>query len=276
MSKDAYYFSHDSNARNDEKILMLRAYHGWAGYGIYWALIEMMFDSEDSTLSHDKLTGIAVSYNIDITSLKQIISTCVEETLFVSDGEKFWSESLSRRKQKFHDIRRKRSEAGKKGMAKRWGSKKDNKCYNDDITKNNKGKERKVKESKDKERPKYNFDAVHMKLAELLFNKMKENNPNAKEPNYQSWANTFRLMMDRDNREGKEIQEIILWTQKHHFWFKNILSADRLRKQYDRLLLQMKEDGKLQVISGGGHNEKPKTSYESDVTKYDFSKRRGL
>ena len=124
-------------------------------------------------------------------------------------------------------------------------------------------------------RSKYKFETHHMKLAELLFKKIRENNPNAKEPNLKSWANTFRLMMERDKREGKEIQDLILWTQQHHFWYKNILSADKLRKQYDRLLLEMKDDGKFSVIRGR-KNEKPKTSYESDSSKYDFSKRRGL
>ena len=61
--KDVYYFSHDNNARNDEKILMLRAEHGWEGYGIYWALLEMMFESSECSLSHSKIKGIAYSYN---------------------------------------------------------------------------------------------------------------------------------------------------------------------------------------------------------------------
>lgn len=147
--KEAYYFSHDANARQDEKILMLRAEHGWEGYGIYWALIEMMFESGDTSLHHNKIKGIAVSYNIDITLLQSVINTCITEELFVSDGEQFWSNSLLRRKQKFYDLKEKKAEAGRKGMAKRWG--KDNSVITDDndvITKNNKGKE--IKENKSK------------------------------------------------------------------------------------------------------------------------------
>jgi DnaD/phage-associated family protein len=155
MSKEAYYFSHDSNARNDEKILMLRAEHGMTGYGVYWILLEMMFESADSKLSLAKIKGIAVSFNVDVTLLKEIINTAISEQLFVSDGEKFWSESLIRRKEKFHDLKAKKSAAGKKGMAKRWGNKQiDNNVITDDntvITKNNKGKESKEKESKEKE-----------------------------------------------------------------------------------------------------------------------------
>lgn len=119
--KDAYYFSHDSNARNDEKILMLRAEHGWEGYGMYWALIEMMFESSDASLSLNKIKGIAVSYNIDITLLQNVINTCITEELFSTNEDTFWSESLRRRKGKYYELKEKKSAAGKKGMAKRWG-----------------------------------------------------------------------------------------------------------------------------------------------------------
>lgn len=155
--KEAYYFSHDANARQDEKILMLRAEHGWEGYGIYWALVEMMFESSGSALHHNKIKGIAVSYNIDITVLESVINTCITEGLFVSDGTTFWSESLTRRKQKYQELKDKKSSAGRKGMAKRWGNQEedntvitdDNNTYNTVITKDNKGKERKGKENKE-------------------------------------------------------------------------------------------------------------------------------
>lgn len=140
MAKEAYYFSHDANARQDEKILMLRAEHGWEGYGIYWALVEMMFESSDTALHHNKIKGIAVSYNIDITLLQSVINTCLTEELFTGDDDKFWSDSLKRRKTKYHEAKSKKSEAGKKGMAKRWGETKND---NTVITENNKGKESK-------------------------------------------------------------------------------------------------------------------------------------
>lgn len=99
-----------------------------------------------------------------------------------------------------------------------------------------------VRESE--KRKKYKFDEKQMALAKLLFKKIKENNPNAKEPNFEAWANTFRLMMEVDKREGKEIQDVILWCQRHEFWYKNILSPEKLRKQYDRLYLEMKSESK--------------------------------
>ena len=145
---NTYYFSHDANARNDEKILMLRAEHGWEGYGLYWLLVEMMFENKETCLKHSRIRGIAHGYNIDITVLESVINTAITEGLFVSNGEEFWSESLRRRKEAFEELREKRSRAGKKGMRKRWNKAEEQQSYNGVITKDNKGKESKVKESK--------------------------------------------------------------------------------------------------------------------------------
>ena len=45
MSKDAFYFSHDGNARNDDKMIAVRMKYGMEGYGIYFAIIERLRES---------------------------------------------------------------------------------------------------------------------------------------------------------------------------------------------------------------------------------------
>ena len=40
MPKDTFYFSHDYNARNDEKIKRLIRKHGMQGYGVFWSIVE--------------------------------------------------------------------------------------------------------------------------------------------------------------------------------------------------------------------------------------------
>ncbi|GEN87217.1 hypothetical protein [Oceanobacillus sojae] len=110
---------------------------------------------------------------------------------------------------------------------------------------NNKNVKNDKNVKKNKElRSKLKFETHHLKLAELLFKKIKENNPNANKPNLESWADTFRKMMEIDKKSGKEIQDLILWSQQNHFWHMNILSAGKLRKQFNRLSLEMKEDQK--------------------------------
>lgn len=92
--------------------------------------------------------------------------------------------------------------------------------------------------TKSTSRSKLKFETHHLKLAELLYKEILHNNPQHKKPNLESWANDFRLMMEIDKREGKEIQELIFFSQSHDFWYKNILSAGKLREKYDVLILE--------------------------------------
>lgn len=87
---------------------------------------------------------------------------------------------------------------------------------------------------------KYKYSEEHMQLAELLKNQILANKPDARLPaNLEPWANTFRLMMERDRREPSRIAEVIIWCQNNEFWRTNILSADKLRQKFDQLELQM-------------------------------------
>ncbi len=66
-----------------------------------------------------------------------------------------------------------------------------------------------------------------------------------KRPNFQSWARDIRLMRERDGRTYEEIYQVFRWANNNEFWRVNILSPAKLRKQFDRLALQMEyESGK--------------------------------
>jgi len=140
MAKDAYYFSHDSNAKDDPKMLSIRMAFGWAGYGLAWAMIEDLRNSENFTLEVENIKQLAFSYNTDITLLQDIYNNAIKSELFKENDGKFWSPSLTKRMDKMLETRKKKSEAGKKGMASRYS--------NTVITQSNKGKESKVNESK--------------------------------------------------------------------------------------------------------------------------------
>jgi hypothetical protein len=55
----------------------------------------------------------------------------------------------------------------------------------------------------------------------------------------QQWAKVFDQIHRLDGRGWEEIDMMIRFAQSHHFWHKNILSPDKLRKQWDRLMLEM-------------------------------------
>ena len=116
MSKDAYYFPHDSNARNDEDILSLRLEFGYEGYGIYWAIIETLRDAKDYKLcSSNAIAMLSLSLNIDKSLLENIYKKCVEVGLLIEKNGHFYSESLKRRMLVLDEKRQKRVEAGRKG-----------------------------------------------------------------------------------------------------------------------------------------------------------------
>lgn len=118
----AYYFSHDSNARNDEKILALRMKHGWEGYGLYWALIERMREAANYACVRD-YNVVAYDLRTDAAKIKSIIEDFGLFSFEADESGRKWvySESLRRRMSAAQDEFTKRSEAGKKGMAARWG-----------------------------------------------------------------------------------------------------------------------------------------------------------
>lgn len=156
--KKTYYFSHDMNARNDEKILNLRSEYGWEGYGIYFALLEMMFESDDTQLNLSNIKSIAFALNIKEKKLAEIINFCIEINLFEKDEKTFWSKSLKNRKGIFERKIEQTRQAGIKSAEKR--KEKRQQTLNENLTNveqtcneksTNKRKEKEIKENKIKE-----------------------------------------------------------------------------------------------------------------------------
>lgn len=90
--KDTFYFSHDYNARNDTKIKKLIAKHGFTGYGLFWAIIEELYNN-DNCLTTD--------YEIVLSDRKakpSLIKSIVEDfSLFIIKDDRFYSPSIESR-----------------------------------------------------------------------------------------------------------------------------------------------------------------------------------
>lgn len=78
-----------------------------------------------------------------------------------------------------------------------------------------------------------------LRLASFLLEEIRKNQPSFKEPNLQAWAKEIDLMVRRDGRTPERIEGVIRWCQGDAFWWKNILSVSKLRKQFDRLEAEM-------------------------------------
>lgn len=146
MSKDCYYFPHDSNAKDDPKCVLMIEQLGMEGYGIYWMLVETLRDQPDYTYPVANIPALARRYN---TSAEKVRTVVYNYELFtVKEDKIFFSESLNRRMLVFNENRAKRSAAGRLGMAKRWG---DNNVITPLLQSNSTVITSKVKESKVKE-----------------------------------------------------------------------------------------------------------------------------
>lgn len=97
------------------------------------------------------------------------------------------------------------------------------------------------KNGKKERRKEYSSDSDEMRLASYLFAYIKRNNPEAKNPNYQKWAHDFNKAIRLDGRTVEKLKAVIEFSQNDSFWQSNILSASKLRDQYDQLVVKMKK-----------------------------------
>ncbi len=144
MAKDSYYFSHDANARNDEKILELRLKYGWEGYGLYWAFIEILREATDYRIKASLIGGLSLSFNHPKDKLLKFIEDCCGLELLCQTDGYLWSKSLKSRMLLKDTLMQQLQEAGKVGAKKRWG-----KHSPPNAPPNGKGKEKKRNKGKE-------------------------------------------------------------------------------------------------------------------------------
>lgn len=113
MSKDAYYFSHDSNARNDQRLMKVRMKYGMEGHGIFFGIIEILREQKDYTLTFDDIDSISFDLRVEKEKIEDIVENY---DLFEIKGHTmFYSKSLKRRMLALDEKRQKLASAGKKG-----------------------------------------------------------------------------------------------------------------------------------------------------------------
>lgn len=86
---------------------------------------------------------------------------------------------------------------------------------------------------------KYIYSSSHMTMAEKLKSLILQNNPGARTPtDLSKWATVLEQMERLDKRSPEQINAVMEFSQKDPFWKSNILSASKLREQFDKLWLQ--------------------------------------
>jgi hypothetical protein len=142
MPKDTFYFSHDYNSRNDEKIKRLIRKHGMLGYGVFWAIVEELYNNANAL--HLDYDGIA----FDLRTESDVVYSVLHDfDLFVFNGDHFGSLSVQNR---IND-RKDKSQKARDSAYSRWNKNKNDANALQAQSDSNAIKERKGKEIKGKE-----------------------------------------------------------------------------------------------------------------------------
>lgn len=101
--KDAYWFKHDSNAKDDPKCVLLIEQLGLEGYGIYWVLIETLRDQPEYRYPIALIPALARRYNTTAEKVKTVVQLY---GLFDFDDEEFFFSSSLRERMALYDGKR--------------------------------------------------------------------------------------------------------------------------------------------------------------------------
>ena len=252
------WVKHDTDANQDAKLQNVLLDYGLEGYGLYWYCIELIaskIDNDNITfeLEHDARI-IARNTGSTPQKVEEMMRYFVNLGLFEDSTGVITCIKLAKRLDK--------SMTSNPQMREIIGKLKSHDLIMTESAKPMQDKIRLDKNREDnkplvqpKAKPKkYKYDTDQFEFAEWMHSQLLLLNPNFKKPNLESWANTLRLMIEVDKRDPVEIGNVFTWANKDSFWSSNILSAASLRKQYDKLLVKMRQPSQNQPVTmdGGG------------------------
>lgn len=246
MKKEAYYFSHDSNARQDEKIIKLRMKLGWEGYGLFWALIEMLRDAKDYKLETD-YDSIAFELRTECERIKSVIE---DFGLFDIKKGMFYSTSLVNRMK----LRDAKSNQAREAAKKRWAKKTDNQevtsdsnadAYHEHSDSNAiKGKESKGNKNSIKTNKKFEFPVG------VNYNQLSE----IKSELFETWIN-YLYLEKKENFTSYRLNAIIkAWNKKTDAEVEYAVN-DSLENGYKSLVWSRVPEQNKEKLIGGITNE---------------------
>jgi hypothetical protein len=210
--KNSFYFDHDYSARNDQKILELRAEYGWQGYGIYFAILEILCESK-GYIKREAFAGLSLGLNKDKSELITLIEFCLKITLFLENEKGIYSQRIL----DHLAFREKLSEAGSKGG-------RGNKATQKPPFREDKAPPEAVKESKgedSKEEKEYIKESFL--IQEFCKPHFEERYINEKS------LDCFKKLIKLDKYTSNQIKEAILNARSEPFWDANFLSPCKLR-----------------------------------------------
>lgn len=237
------WFRHDSTANQDSKLKKLRMRYGLKGYGLYWYCLELIAckveqNSLTFDLEHDAEI-LAFDLGIHIDEVNEMMTYMVDLELFESSHGVITCLKLAKRADEYtvKFLRKSKKDLEKIGIdTGHCPDKVETKSppkeikENKIIKRNAQPNPAKAELSED--------ESEDLRLASWMYETLLSQNPSHKKPNTQKWANSIRLMREVEKRTWQEIADVWQWARGDEFWSSNILSPDKLRKQFDALVLK--------------------------------------
>jgi len=98
-------------------------------------------------------------------------------------------------------------------------------------------------------------------LTDFFLGKIRERNPAFKEPNRQQWLRDFDLLLRIDSRNADQTKLLIEWAADDNWWSHACLSPSKLRKDYDKMVMQkssanVKNNSKINIAYAKSLKEK--------------------
>lgn len=91
--KNSFYFDHDYNSRNDQKILEVRAEFGWEGYAIFFSLLECLCESK-GYIKREALAGLSLGLSMPKEMLLKYIDFFIKIELFHENKNGIFSDRI--------------------------------------------------------------------------------------------------------------------------------------------------------------------------------------
>lgn len=97
--RNADYFSHDANMRNNRKIRALRSKYGLAGYGVWCMILESLTEADNLEIGYTEreIELLCGDFGTEKSFLREIVEYCLGLDMIQTDGVKLWSDSLRER-----------------------------------------------------------------------------------------------------------------------------------------------------------------------------------
>ena len=184
--KEAYFFSHDYNARQDPKMQEVLMDYGVAGIGIYWCIVEQLYE-QGGRMALASIKAIAFALHVAQDDVRSIV---MNYGLFDNDGTEFWSPSANRRMEE----RNAKTERRAKAASKRW--------HNVDAMHNNSD----AMQSKD-DAMQCNSDAMQCNIKESKVKEIKEKEGN---------NNSLCIAPSATEEERERFLEIFTFVKNFH------------------------------------------------------------